>query len=74
MDLTSTLGLGTAAIVAYVLGALITAGFISGVRDEMDGIADLATIVCWPAALVIFLLIKASYACYAIGQLARRKG
>lgn len=35
-------------IVAYVVGATIMYGVRGGIRDEMDGIADLVAVFFWP--------------------------
>lgn len=61
-----------AAVVLYILGALVTAGVIGGVRDEMDGIGDMAIIVFWPVALAWGLLSRVSQACFALGRWTRR--
>lgn len=46
-------------IVAYVIGALIMYGARGGIRDEMDGIADLFAVFIWPiwvAAKTVFFV------------------
>lgn len=55
-------------IALYLIGAVATAGVIGGVRDEMDGIADLAAIVFWPVALALLVVWKACKAIYNIGR------
>lgn len=57
----------------YVLGAIVTAGITGGVRDEMDGIADLAKIGFWPVALVLLLAWVFVRFLYNVGQWVRRQ-
>lgn len=54
--------------VLYFVGAAVAVGVIGGVRDEMDGIADLAAIILWPAALALWIFAKAAKALYRIGR------
>lgn len=54
--------------VLYFVGAAVAVGVIGGVRDEMDGIADLATIILWPVALALLVFAKAAKALYRIGR------
>lgn len=39
------------AVPLYIVCMVIASGIRGGVRDEMDGIADLFVIVFWPIAL-----------------------
>ncbi len=55
-------------LLIYLAGAVLTAGFIGGVRDEMDGIGDMAVILLWPLALVYLPLKWFLKGCYALGR------
>lgn len=48
--------------VAYVVVMAVVSGIRGGVREEMDGIADLFAIVFWPLWLVGLLI----WVCYRI--------
>lgn len=52
----------------YIVGAIVAAGVTGGVRDEMDGIADIATIVFWPVVLMLWGAAKAFKVIYLIGR------
>lgn len=46
-------------VVLYIVGMVISAGAVGGVRDGPDGIIDIVMIVCWPGAVIggMFLLL-----------------
>lgn len=59
-------------LICYILGACVAAGARGGVRDEMDGIGDIAAILLWPLMLAWKVLSKLAAACYWLGQKFRR--
>lgn len=59
-------------LLVYLLGAAVAAGVTGGVRDEMEGIGDLAIILFWPLALVIWGIKKLFKGCYALGRWLKR--
>lgn len=60
-------------LLIYLVGAVLTAGLIGGVRDEMEGIGDMAVILFWPLALVFLPLKWLLKGCYALGRWLGRK-
>lgn len=58
-------------VAAYLVGAIVAAGVVGGVRDEMDGIGDIAKILFWPVALVLWGTVKVCKAIYGIGRYLR---
>lgn len=62
-----------AGLVFYIVGLGVTAGVIGGVRDEMDGIADIAIILFWPLAAIVVAFAKAWCIFYALGRWVGRK-
>jgi hypothetical protein len=61
-------GTGMTYVIVYIIGAILTAGFIGGIRDEMEGIADIFIIGLWPISAVIWLLIEICKVIYAVGN------
>jgi hypothetical protein len=55
-------------IVLYIAVMIITAGMIGGVRDGMEGVLDLATIIFWPVALAFWTLYWIIKSLYRFGQ------
>lgn len=47
-----------AGLFVYISGLFVTYGYIGGIRDEMDGIGDIVTIVAWPIFLVALSVFK----------------
>lgn len=62
-----------AGFVFYVIGAVIAAGAIGGVREEMDGIGDIAIILFWPIALGVLAIKKVCVGFYTLGRKLRGK-
>ncbi len=65
--------LGGLIFAVYVIGAIITAGAIGGIRDEMEGIADMIMVFVWPIAVPVMILIKIAELLYEFGKLFNKK-
>ena len=62
----------TVFFLCYVVGMIVTNGYIGGVRDEMDGILDMAIILFWPVSLVVFVLIRVFKLFDSLGKMLKR--
>lgn len=58
--------------ILYIIGAVITAGAIGGVRDEMEGIGDMACILFWPIALLVYVVFHVLLFLYNIGKFFKK--
>ena len=52
----------------WAVGAIITTGYIGGVRPEMDGIGDTLAIMLWPIYFMGIICSKIIDVLYGFGQ------
>lgn len=58
----------------YVVGCIFTAGTLpNGIRDEMDGIGDLAQVFLWPIVLPFKIVFKLGSLVYKLGAMFKSK-
>ncbi len=58
--------------IIYIVGFAVACGYTGGVRDEMDGLVDMAIIVFWPLYLATVILRILGLIPYKFGRLLRK--
>lgn len=58
-------------IILYVVGLFVAYGYTGGIRDEMDGIGDMAFIIFWPVVFIFKFAAKIINPIIGIGELIR---
>lgn len=55
-------------IAAYVAVMIMVGGFIGGIRDEMDGIGDMAIVLFWPIWLSCKIIALVFRILFSVGR------